>query len=123
MIEGVVNPSSEAIVTLPLHGPNGQIRDIEAVIDTGYSGYLTLPPFLTTELGLDFRGHGHAYMANDAAVEFDVYNVTVLWDGHPKDVEADAMGSVPLIGMRLLARHNLNIDVEDGGRVVIQARG
>ena len=29
----------------------------------------------------------------------------------------------PLMGMLLLDRHNLNIDVEDGGRVVIQARG
>ena len=28
----------------------------------------------------------------------------------------------PLVGMRLLDRHNLNMDVEDGGRVVIQAR-
>ena len=122
MIQGVVNASHEAVVTLPLQGPNGQIRDIEAVIDTGYSGYLTLPPILTTELGLDFRGNGHAYMANDAVVEFDVYNVTVLWDDHPRDIEADAMGSVPLVGMRLLDRHNLSIDVEDGGSVFIQPK-
>ena len=30
--------------------------------------------------------------------------------------------TTPLVGMRLLDRHNLNMDVEDGGRVVIQAR-
>lgn len=122
MIEGMVNASHEAVVTLPLQGPNGQVRGIEATIDTGYSGYLTLPPILTTELGLDLRGHGHAYTANDTVVEFDVYNVTVLWDGHPKDVEADAMGSVPLVGMCLLDRHSLYVEVEDGGRVIIQAR-
>ncbi len=29
--------------------------------------------------------------------------------------------SVPLMGMRLLVRHNLNIDIEGGGRVVIKA--
>ena len=96
MIEGVVNAGHEAVVTPPLRGPNGQVRDIEAAIDTGYSGYLTLPSVLTAELGLDFRGNGHAYMANDAVVEFDVYNVTALWDGRPRDVEADAMGSVRL---------------------------
>ena len=35
MIEGVVNVALEAVVTLPLRGPAGQARQIEAVIDTG----------------------------------------------------------------------------------------
>lgn len=30
--------------------------------------------------------------------------------------------SIPLVGMRLLDRHNLKIEVESGGRVLIQAR-
>lgn len=37
-------------------------------------------------------------------------------------VLAGAAGTTPLVGMRMLDRHNLNIDVEDGGRVVIQAK-
>jgi len=55
-------------------------------------------------------------------VPFDVYDVTVLWDGRPVRVEADAADATPLVGMRLLDSHNLNIDVEDGGRVVVQAK-
>ncbi len=121
MIEGVVNAGREAVVTLPLQGPEGQAREVEAVIDTGYSGFLTLPPALATELGLSYVGNGHAYLANDAEVEFDVYDVTVLWDGQPRDIEADMTGSTPLVGMLLLDKHNLNIDVESGGRVLIQA--
>ena len=39
MIQGVVNSAYEAIVTLPLQDPEGRIRDIEAVVDTGYSGF------------------------------------------------------------------------------------
>ena len=122
VIEGVVNAAREAVVTLPLQGPDGQAREVEAVIDTGYSGYLTLPAVLAVELGLPFVGTGHAYLANDSEVEFDVYDVTVIWDSQPRDIEADATGSTPLVGMMLLDRHNLNIDVEDGGRVVIQAK-
>ena len=121
MIEGVVNAGREAVVTLPLQGPEGQAREVEAVIDTGYSGFLTLPPALATELGISYVGNGHAYLANDAEVEFDVYDVTVLWDGQPRDIEADMTGSTPLVGMLLLDKHNLNIDVESGGRVLIQA--
>ena len=121
MIEGAVNAGREAVVTLALRGPAGQASEIEAVIDTGYSGYLTLPPALATELGLAFVGNGHAYLANDAEIEFDVFGVTVLWDGRPREIEADATGSTPLAGMLLLDMHDLSVEVRPGGRVLIQA--
>ena len=53
---------------------------------------------------------------------FDIDDVTVLWDRQPLRVEADAANSTPLVGIRLLDSHNLNIDVENGGRVVIQVK-
>ena len=91
-------------------------------MDTGYSGFLTLPIALVTELGLPFAYIGQAFLANDDEVSFDVHDVTVLWDGQPRPVKADATGSTPLVGMLLLDRHDLHIEVESGGRVVIQAR-
>ena len=42
MIEGAVNAAYEAVVALRLQGPDGRTRDIDAVLDTGYSGFLTL---------------------------------------------------------------------------------
>ena len=122
MIEGAVNDAYEAVVALSLQGPAGQVRDIEAVIDTGYSGFLTLPTALVMELGLLFAYVGRALLANDDEVTFDVHDVTVLWDGQPRRIRADATGSTPLVGMLLLDKHNLNIEVESGGRVVIEAR-
>ena len=121
MIEGVVNAAREAVVTLHLQEPEGRTRDIEAVVDTGYSGFLTLPTTLVAELGLPFAYMGQAFLANDAQVDFDVHYATVLCDGQPRDIEADATGSTPLVGMLLLDRHSLNIEVVDGGRVVIRA--
>ena len=122
MIQGMVNASYEAVVALSLQGPAGQVQDIHAVVDTGYSGFLTLPATLVSELGLDFAYVGRAFLANDDEVSFDVHDVTVLWDGQPRHVKADATGSTPLIGMLLLDRHNLNIEVESGGRVIIEAK-
>jgi clan AA aspartic protease len=122
VIQGEVNAAYEAVVTLPLQDPEGRTRDVEAVVDTGYSGFLTLPPGLVDEMGLPFAYMGQAFLANDAEVDFDVHYVTVPWDGEPRDIEADAMGSTPLVGMLLLDGHSLNIEVESGGSVVIEAR-
>ena len=122
MIEGSVNAAYEAIVSLRVQGPEGQVRDIEAVVDTGYSGFLTLPLDVVAELGLPFAHVSQALLANDEEAVFEVHKATVLWDGQPRDIEADATGSTPLAGMLLLDEHNLNIDVESGGRVAIQAK-
>ena len=121
MIEGVVNAAYEAVVSVSLHGPAGQAREIEAVIDTGYNGFLTLPTATVAELQLPFLGRSRATLANGAVETFNVHDATVLWDGQLRDIEADVMGSTPLVGMLLLDGHDLNIQVRDGGRVVIQA--
>ena len=122
MIQGVVNASHEAVVPLSLQGPDGQVPDIEAVVDIGYSGFLALPTTLVAELGLPFAYVGWAFLANDDEVAFDIHDVTVIWDGQPRHIKADATGSTPLMGMLLLDNHDLNIEVVNGGRVVIQAR-
>ena len=120
MIEGFVNANYEPVVSLPLRGPAGQAREVEAVIDTGFNGYLTLPTALVSELGLPFRTRGAATLANGSEETFGVYGVTMLWDDHSRYVDADAVGPTPLIGMMLLDAHSLYLEVADGGRVVIQ---
>ena len=122
MIEGVVNAAYEPVVILSVQGPSGQTGEIKAVIDTGFTGFLTVTPAMVTELGLRYRSRGWATLADGSEVPFDIYDVIVLWDGQPVYIEADAADATPLVGMRLLDRHNLHIEVEDGGRVVIQAR-
>ena len=87
MILAEVNAAYEAVVTLPLQDPQGRTRNIEAVVDTGYSGFLTLLPGLVGELGLPFACMGQALLANDAEVDFDVHYVTLLRDGERRDIE------------------------------------
>jgi len=122
VIEGVVNAAYEPVVTLAVQGPSGQTTETEAVIDTGFTGFLTVTPALVTELGLILEGTSRATLADGSEITFDVYDVAVLWDGEPRYVLADAADTTPLVGMRLLDNHNLNIDVVDGGRVLIQAK-
>lgn len=122
MIEGVVNAAYEAALILSVQGPEGQAREIEAVVDTGYNGFLTLPPALVDELDLPFVTSGEATLADGSAVSFDIHMVSVDWEGQARPVEADAAETTPLVGMRLLAGHDLHVEVEEGGRVVIEAR-
>ena len=123
MIAGEVNASREAVLRLTVQGPSGQARDIEAVIDTGYSGMLTLPPPMVAELGLSFRSSGRAILANGTEDAFSTYDATVLWDGALRQVEADALGPTPLAGMALLEGYELCLNVIEGGRVSIEAAG
>ena len=122
MIEGVVNAACEPVVVLTVHGPSGQATEIEAIIDTGFTGFLTVTPALAAELELSLEGASRATLAGGSEVTFVLYDVAVLWDGQPKYVLAGAADTTPLMGMRMLDRHNLNIDVEDAGRDVIQAK-
>ena len=122
MIRGAVNDAYEAVISLTVQGPSGQAREVQAVIDTGFTGFLSLPSALATELGLPFLTNESAMLADGSLVRFNVHDATALWDGQPRRIYAHLSDATPLVGMRMLDRHNLSIDVEDGGSVVIQAK-
>lgn len=117
-----MNAAYEAVTSLTLRGTLGQAREIDAVIDTGFNGFLTLPPPLVAELGLPFLSHGCATLADGSTIAFDVWKVTVQWDDGALSVEADEPDATPLVGMLLLDNHSY-VEVADGGRVVLQAMG
>ena len=119
MITGQVTVYREAIISLSVQGPEGQSREIDAVIDTGFNGFLTLPPSLVQELGLAWRRRGRAMLADGSDSLFDIYEATVTWDGRPRRIAVDGVNSDPLIGMSLLYGYELTVQVVDGGRVVI----
>ncbi len=116
-----MNAAHEAEVSLLVRGPSGRTRRVDAVVDTGFSRFLTLPSSIVTELGLVFRTVDRVFLADGSEVTLDIHAVTVLWDGYPRDVDALAAETQPLMGMSLLDGHSLYVEVEDGGRVVIQA--
>ncbi len=122
MIEGTVNAAYEAVILLTVQGPAGRSREIEAVVDTGYDGRLTLPSALALALELPFVTINPVILADGSEVTLDVRSASVLWDGLPLSVDVHISDAFPLVGMRLLSGHNLNIDVEDGGQVLITAK-
>lgn len=122
MIQGVVNAAYEPVISLTVQGPSGKSGEMEAVVDTGFNGYLTLPSESVATLGLLRSARATAILADGSEEAFDLYRTTVLWDGHPRHVDAYMSDAVPLVGMQLLDRYSLFIEVERSGRVLIQAR-
>lgn len=121
MIEGTVNKNSEATIRLTLRGVAGEQHDVEAILDTGFTGHLTLPRALIDRLALPWRSRAQALLADGSLHVFDVYVGTVLWDGQERTVEVDAAEADPLAGMGLLRGHRLSVDVVEDGVVRIEA--
>ena len=115
-----MNATYEPVLTLTVQGSAGQTREIEAVIDTGFNGYMKLPPRLVTGLGLPFASTGRAFMADGSEVGFDVHYGSVLWDGRRRRIRVNVADTTPLVGMRLPDGHSLYLEVRDGGAVFIQ---
>ena len=121
MITGVVTSFRQATIRLIVRGPTGRAQQIEAVIDTGFDGALSLPLTDITSIGLPWRRRGRALLADGTTSLFDIYEATVLWDGTPRRVAVDAADIDPLVGMRLLDGYELTVQAVVGGQVIIKA--
>jgi clan AA aspartic protease len=119
MITGVVNGTLEAVVQMNALDPSGQSVAFEAVIDTDFSGFLTLPASLIVTLQLRWLGRQDGILADGQIHVFDVFVATIIWDNQARLVEVDAADAEPLLGMNLLRGHKLEIEVMEGGNVSI----
>lgn len=116
---GAVNARLEAVLRLRLRGPGGAEAELDAVIDTGYTGVLTLPTVVAEALGLDRGVGGEAVLADGTACRFDTFAAEVGWGGGWRGVEVYALGNEVLVGMRFLAGHELRVEVVDRGAVEV----
>ncbi len=119
MIQGVVNARVEATIRLRLRASDGSELDVEALIDSGFTGSLTLPAAVIAALGLAHQSDGRAVLADGSVQRLDIYAAEVEWDGSRRSVMVAAVGDEALVGMRLLAGHELRIVVVPGGVVEI----
>jgi clan AA aspartic protease len=120
VLTGTINSNYEAVVRLRVRGPNGRELEAEAIIDTGFTGSLTLPRDLVNRLGLHFQGHERGVLADGSEGLFEIYEALVLWNGPFRSVSVDVVDTTPLLGMSLLRGSELAIQVVEGGEVLIQ---
>ena len=93
--------------------------EIECVVDTGFEGFLTLPPAIILDLGLPYIAPINANLADNSRVEANVHQGVVLWNGAERVIPVLAMGRRPLIGTALLEDYHLSVDFCEGGTVLV----
>jgi clan AA aspartic protease len=120
MMHEVVNLSCEATISLVVSNPNRQTRLIDAVIDTGYTGFLSLPREIIVTLSLPWTGIDRGTLGDGSEVTFAVYAATVIWDGQYRNIPVNEAETDLLVGMGLLYSYDLYIRAVEGGNVTIK---
>lgn len=123
MMQGVVNSNCEATIRLVIGNENAQRRVIDAVIDTGYTGFLSLQSEIIVALILPWTGIDRGTLGDGSETTFEVYAATVIWDGEYQSIPVNAAETEPLLGMSLLYGYDLRIQTVEGGIVTIEALG
>jgi clan AA aspartic protease len=121
MLTGRITAEREAVVRFQVLGPAGQAKAVEAAIDTGFDGYLTLPAELVRHLDLPFLGTTTATLGDGNSVHMTLHLASVLWEEEPWEVLVLAAEGGILVGMALLAGCRVTLDVEEDGAVTIES--
>ncbi len=114
MITGRVE-NRQALIPITYRLPGQPDLVIEHVVDTGFTGQLTLPAPAVTKMGLPFAHSRGVKLANDSSEEVPFHRATIVWEGQESVVEVIATGTRPLFGTALMDRKELVIQFDNNG--------
>lgn len=120
MITGKVIDNQEATIELEIVNVN-DTEKVKGLIDTGFTGELTLPSDLIERLGLPRIGELPITLGDGQIVDVEMYLAIVLWHGEERIVQVLSTEGKPLIGMSLLHGNRLTLDVVTDGEVTIES--
>ena len=121
MMQGIVDQNCEVTIRLVVGNLDSQRQMIDAVIDTGFTGFLTLPSSVLADLNLRAYRREEGILGDGSTCVFDVYRGLVIWDGELRRIDINESDTEPLVGMGLLYGYRMQLDVIEGGTVTIQA--
>jgi clan AA aspartic protease len=121
MMFGVVNHNCEAIVKVAVGRIGSPKITVDAVIDTGFTSFLSLPLSIITDLDLPWHYRDVGTLGDGSEVVFEIYKAAVIWDGQNQIIDVAASDADPLVGMSLLYGFKLQIETVEGGQVTIES--
>ena len=119
MISGAVK-SLTPIVPLAIEDSSGDVQQYQVALDTGFGGFLSLPPADIRRLRLAPLRDEVVELANGRPHRCRTYMAIVHWHDDRYETVVYEMGVQPLLGMRLLNGSRIGIDVAEGGPVSVE---
>ena len=119
MIHGHISQDLDLIVPVYVLDQNGYAHRLEAAVDTGFTGELSLPAHRINDLGLVPRAPLEFTLANAVTESFDTYHGSMLWHGSRVEVRVVAAEGTPLIGVGLLRDNLLTAAIAYNGAITI----
>jgi clan AA aspartic protease len=112
----------ERRVVLPVRFCLTQMNDltIDFVVDTGFNGYLTLPPPAIAVMNLPLESSVVARLADGSEAEIPIHLARIRWNECEEVVTVLATGSKPLLGTALLQGFRLTVEFSDDGLVRLE---
>ena len=99
----------------------GQDQDlaIEFIIDTAFDGELAMPPPLIARALAHKKSIQVVRFADGTRRTCAFYELDVEWEGELRTVEVVELEGDPLVGIHMLDEHSMQMDITEGGEVVI----
>ena len=118
-VEGHVDDQGQPIMEIRVGGSRGEIS-LNAIVDTGFSGDVSLPTSIAVQLGLELWGSEVFELADGNRVEGLVFAGRLVLEDEEREAEIVLSNSQEaLLGTGLLRGRCLEIDFRSK-RVIIQ---
>jgi clan AA aspartic protease len=111
-MNGYIDSAGRALVRIVVTSPaTATAMEIEAWVDTGFTGELVLPQDQIATLGLPRSAVVRAELGDGSETVLEVHSCLIEWFGRVQQIEVIAnTGTSPLLGVGLLQGHTLTID-------------
>ncbi len=112
-IEGSLVPS----ISILMHRSGGEDLEVEALMDSGFSGEFALPMSVVEDLGLEYA-QGHIVVLADGSYHHvETFKGSVFFADEWHDVLVYSTGGGPAVGMRLLRGAKISFEAIPEGSI------
>lgn len=109
---GRIDTGRRALVFVKLKSAEAfLVKEVEAWIDSGFTGDLVLHHSMIEELGLSRSGTIDGQLGDGTTASMDTYHCVIDWLGIERRIQVvSSKVQIPLLGAGILAMHRLVVD-------------
>ena len=120
MIRGRVDALRQARLQVEVERTDGSFEPIEAIVDTGFDGHLTLPPEVIAGLNMEPDRPTDVDLAAGLRERVNTWRGYVLWHDRLRSIRVLEASGTPLLGMELMEDSQLTMQARINGHVLIE---